>query len=162
MLKRDAPWDGVPEARRAVMRANKGKDTKPELTVRRGLHALGYRFRLHRRDLPGRPDIVFPSRRLVVEVRGCFWHGHGCRIGQPAKTNEAFWSAKVGRNKARDARNRALLEDAGWTVVDIWECRIRDDLPGVLTGIQEALGPSRMTAKANRSLLADGLPGTAW
>ena len=145
---RKALWDDVPEARRAIMRAIKGKDTKPEIAVRRALHALGYRFQLHRRDLPGEPDIVFPSRMVAVEIRGCFWHGHGCRIGQPARTNEAFWSAKVARNKARDARNRSLLDDAGWTVVDVWECRIRGDLPGVLAGIQEALGPPRTTGRA--------------
>ena len=101
----------------------RGKHTKPELAVRRLLHGLGYRFRLHRRDLPGSPDIVFPSRRVVVFVHGCFWHRHeGCRRTTDPKTRGDFWQAKFARNVRRDADNQTLLEAAGWKVVIVWEC----------------------------------------
>lgn len=109
------------------MRAVRSKDTKPEYAVRRLAHALGYRFRLHRKDLPGRPDLVFPRRRAVVLVHGCFWHGHDCAKGEnrPA-TNQAFWNAKLDGNKARDVRDEAALEEAGWRILVVWECEVRD------------------------------------
>ena len=92
----------------------RGKDTKPELRVRKALHAAGYRFRLHRKDLPGRPDITLPRHRTVIFVHGCFWHGHeGCKANRIPKTNPEFWSAKIDRNRERDARNRAELEAMG-------------------------------------------------
>lgn len=125
--RRDDPWPDVPEARRRVMRANTGRDTKPELALRHLLHGLGYRFRLHRRDLPGSPDLVFPSRRKVVFVHGCYWHGHeGCRRANTPKTNAGFWSAKIEANRARDARNLARLEAAGWQSLIVWECELGD------------------------------------
>lgn len=100
-----------------------GKDTAPELVVRRLLHALGYRFRLHRRGLPGTPDIVFPSRRRVIFVNGCFWHGHGCKIGHPPKSRPEFWLPKLERNRSKDARNRRALRNSGWGVLTIWQCQ---------------------------------------
>ena len=105
----------------------KSKGMKPELTVRRLLHGLGYRYRLHRSDLPGRPDLVFPSRRKVVFVNGCFWHDHpGCsRVRIPA-TNRDYWVAKLRRNRERDCRNVALLESDGWAVMTVWECQLRE------------------------------------
>ncbi|MEO4041146.1 very short patch repair endonuclease [Hoeflea sp. CAU 1731] len=110
-------------ARSAVMRAVKSRDTAPEMVVRRLVHALGYRYRLHRRDLPGAPDLVFPGRRKVVFVHGCFWHGHDCPRGARApKTNADYWRAKIARNTARDARNAQALADAGWRVLTVWEC----------------------------------------
>lgn len=100
-------------------------NTRPEMAVRSLLHRLGYRFRLHRRDLPGRPDIVLPRHRKIVLVQGCFWHGHDCRLASKPKSNCEYWSAKIIGNKNRDARNLAALEAAGWGVLEIWECEIR-------------------------------------
>ena len=109
------------------MRRVKGRDTSPELKVRRALTALGARYRLHRKDLPGSPDIVMPGRRLALFVHGCFWHGHDCARGaRVPKANRDYWLAKVGRNRARDARTRAELEAAGWRVETLWECELKD------------------------------------
>jgi len=115
----------TPEARSALMSRIRSKDTSPELAVRRLLHSLGYRFRLHRRDLPGAPDIVLPGRRAAIFVHGCFWHGHGCNIGQPAKSRLDYWGPKIETNRARDARRIAALRRAGWRVAVIWECKVR-------------------------------------
>lgn len=103
----------------------RSKDTKPEKTVRSILHGLGYRFRLHRKDLPGRPDIVLPRHMKIILVHGCFWHGHTCRLASKPKSNGSYWSGKIQRNKDRDARNLAALEAAGWSVLELWECDIR-------------------------------------
>jgi len=114
-------------ARSAVMRAVKGRDTKPEMIVRRAAHRLGYRFRLHRKDLPGSPDLAFPSRKVAIFVHGCFWHGHDCKRGARApKTNADYWRAKIARNVARDARAEAALEALGWAATIIWECDLKD------------------------------------
>ncbi len=108
------------------MRAVKGKNTRPEQAVRSLLHALGYRFRLHRRDLPGSPDIVLPGRKAVILVHGCFWHGHGCKRGsRTPKANADYWNMKLAGNVARDARTRAELEALGWRVLVVWECEIK-------------------------------------
>ena len=116
-----------PEIRSRIMAQVKSKDTKPEMTVRRLLHGLGYRYRLHRRDLPGRPDLVFPSRSKVVFVNGCFWHRHsGCVRATVPATNGEFWSEKFERNRNRDRRNYALLADRGWEVMVVWECELQD------------------------------------
>jgi DNA mismatch endonuclease (patch repair protein) len=116
-----------PEKRSAVMRRVKGRDTTPEMTVRRALTRLGARYRLHRKDLPGNPDIVMPGRRLAIFVHGCFWHGHDCARGaRVPKQNREYWVAKVGRNLARDARNAEALAAAGWRVETIWECELKD------------------------------------
>lgn len=101
----------------------RGKDTVPEMVVRRTAHAMGYRFRLHRRDLPGSPDLVFPSKRSVVFVHGCFWHRHpGCRRASNPSARQDFWQAKFQRNVDRDRRNEAELRAAGWQVLVVWEC----------------------------------------
>ena len=113
--------------RSAVMAAVKSRDTRPELVVRRLLWRLGARYRLHRRDLPGAPDIVMPGRRLAVFVHGCFWHGHDCARGaRVPKANRDYWTAKVDRNRARDVANRGKLEAAGWRVEAVWECELKD------------------------------------
>ncbi len=113
------------EQRSRTMRAVKSRDTKPEMTVRRLLHSMGYRFRLHRKDLPGTPDIVFPGRRKVVFVHGCFWHGHYCARGaRVPKENRDYWTGKIGRNRARDARAKNELAAAGWQATTIWECQL--------------------------------------
>lgn len=119
------PWKDVPDARRRTMAAIKGKDTKPELALRRLLHGMGYRYRLHRRDLPGTPDIVFPSRRKVIEVRGCFWHQHhGCRRARLPATREGYWLPKLARNVERDCENEARLTARGWGQLVVWECEM--------------------------------------
>lgn len=128
----------TPEKRSAVMRRVKGRDTAPELKVRKALTALGARYRLNRRDLPGSPDIVMAGRRLAIFVHGCFWHGHDCPRGSRVpKTNRDYWTAKVARNVARDARAAAELAAAGWRVETIWECDLKD--AGALQARLEAL-----------------------
>ncbi len=109
------------------MRRVKGKDTAPELKVRTALTALGARYRLHRADLPGKPDIVMPGRRLAIFVHGCFWHGHDCARGSRVpKDNRDYWVGKVARNRARDEANCAALAALGWRVETIWECDLKD------------------------------------
>jgi len=116
-----------PEKRSSVMRQVKGRGTGPELRVRRLIWSLGGRYRLNRADLPGKPDIVLPGRRLAVFVHGCFWHGHDCARGaRVPKANRDYWTAKIGRNRERDISHRAALEAAGWRVETIWECELRD------------------------------------
>ncbi len=116
-----------PEVRSRIMSQVKSKGMKPEMKVRRLLHGLGYRYRLHRSDLPGRPDLVFPSRRKVVFVNGCFWHYHrGCVHVRVPASNQDYWVAKLERNRDRDERNLELLEAGGWSVMTAWECELRD------------------------------------
>lgn len=115
-----------PEERSAHMRRIRKVDTKPELAVRQVTHRLGYRFRLHRRDLPGTPDLVFPRLRKVILVHGCFWHQHDCRLGaKRPSTNTDYWLPKLARNVERDRLARTQLEDDGWGVLVIWECQTK-------------------------------------
>lgn len=112
--------------RSRIMAAVPSRDTKPEIQVRRMLHALGGRFRLHRRDLPGCPDIVLPSRRIAIFVHGCFWHGHNCRRGaRIPRTNRDYWTAKIARNSQRDGRVMDALRDLNWNAIIFWECEIK-------------------------------------
>lgn len=108
------------------MAAVRSKNTQPELALRRALHARGYRFRLYRKDLPGKPDLVFPGRRAVIFVNGCFWHGHNCRAGALPATRRSFWKPKIEQNRQRDARNIEALLTLGWRVLTIWECDLKD------------------------------------
>lgn len=103
----------------------RGKDTKPEMFVRKGLHRLGFRFRLHDRSLPGTPDLVLPKYNAVVFVHGCFWHGHDCHLGTKPATRKEFWAAKFEENRARDRKAREALLKKGWRVLEIWECAMR-------------------------------------
>ena len=103
----------------------RSRDTAPELLVRQVLHARGYRYRLHRRDLPGRPDIVLPRHRAAVFVNGCFWHGHGCSLFRMPATRPDFWATKIAANRARDAAAHGNLRDLGWRTLDVWECALR-------------------------------------
>jgi DNA mismatch endonuclease, patch repair protein len=115
------------ECRSANMRAVRAKNTKPELIVRRLVHGMGYRYRLHDRDLPGTPDLVFRSRRKVIFVHGCFWHQHkGCARASEPRSNVRFWRPKLARNAKRDAEQLRRLTTAGWTVLVIWECETKD------------------------------------
>jgi DNA mismatch endonuclease (patch repair protein) len=115
----------TPEQRRLNMSRIRGKDTRPELVLRRGLYARGLRFRLHRKDLPGRPDMVFPRYRAAVLVHGCFWHGHDCPLFKWPATRREFWQAKIEGNRARDLRDLAGLAAAGWRVLVVWECALK-------------------------------------
>ncbi|MEO1252256.1 MAG: very short patch repair endonuclease [Pseudomonadota bacterium] len=114
-----------PEKRSAVMRAVKSGNTKPEMALRKALFALGYRYRLHDKRLPGRPDLVFHQHRTALFVHGCFWHGHNCKRGaRTPKSNADYWIEKIRRNRERDAANKAALEADGWRVLIVWECEI--------------------------------------
>jgi DNA mismatch endonuclease (patch repair protein) len=125
--------------RSAIMRSIRGKDTSPELVVRQTAHRLGFRFRLHRRDLPGRPDLAFPGRRKVIFVHGCWWHGHNCKRGsRPARDNAAYWTAKIKRNVERDAVNAAALRELGWDVLVVWECELKDGVGKAVTELLES------------------------
>lgn len=123
----------------------RAKNTKPELAARRALHAMGYRFRLHVSALPGRPDIVLPKHRTIIQVKGCFWHGHRCLKGRLPHDNRTYWSAKIEGNQKRDKRNERALRRLGWRVHTIWECEIRRTalgnlaprLHGILKGRKE-------------------------
>lgn len=115
-----------PEQRRQIMQAVKAKNTTPEIAVRRVLHRLGYRFRIHRRDLPGKPDIVLPKHRTVIFVHGCFWHAHCCAKGRPPKSNLDYWLPKLQENVRRDRAKVEQLESLGWRVVTIWQCETGD------------------------------------
>ena len=114
------------EQRRRIMRAVRPKDTGPELQIRRLLHGLGYRYRLHRRDLPGKPDLVFPSRKMAIFVHGCFWHAHDCRYGRAPSSGLEYWLPKLEENKMRDSEKIAELKLLGWRVMVVWQCEIKD------------------------------------
>ena len=114
--------------RSAIMARIRGKDTAPERRVRYLLHRLGYRFRLHAPELPGKPDIVFRPRRAAVFVHGCFWHGHDCQRGsRKPKSNQAYWEPKIARNRARDAEKLAALGALGYRALTLWECELKDE-----------------------------------
>lgn len=106
----------------------KGKDTKPELLIRRGLHALGFRYRLHEKKLPGKPDLVFPMHRAVIFVHGCFWHGHDCHLFKWPSTREKFWREKITANRENDAKHLTALRTDGWRVLVVWECALKGKL----------------------------------
>lgn len=133
-----------PSDRSKLMRRVRNKDTGPELAVRRALHAAGFRFRLHRKDLPGSPDIVLPRYNVAVFVHGCFWHGHNCRRGKLPQDNADFWTNKIDRNRARDATASEALIQAGWVVETIWQCEIKRDLESLI----ERLNALRNQSKA--------------
>ncbi len=119
----------TPVERAKRMALIRGRDTKPEIIVRRMLHAMGYRYRLHAKDLPGRPDIVFRSRRKAILVHGCFWHRHpdpACKLARMPKSRVQFWERKLEGNRERDAANEARLKEMGWKVLTVWECELRD------------------------------------
>lgn len=144
------------DLRSKIMRSIRKRDTQPELIVRRALHAAGLRFRLHRRGLPGTPDIVLPGRRLCVLVHGCFWHQHpGCAKARQPRTNQAYWGPKLARNAERDAATCDALRAAGWDVLVVWECEARDAarLAPIVAGIAaRAKLPARKAARAGTGL----------
>lgn len=115
-----------PERRSALMARIGSKNTKPELIVRRLLHGAGWRYRLHNKGLPGTPDLVFSARKAVLFVHGCFWHGHSCRLARLPKTRSEFWAAKQEANRERDSRKTGELVRAGWRVMTIWQCALKE------------------------------------
>ncbi|WP_284354731.1 very short patch repair endonuclease [Pseudomonas putida] len=121
----------TPEQRHLNMSCIRGRDTKPEMLIRQGLHARGFRYRLQDRKLPGRPDLVFPRHHVAVFVHGCFWHGHDCQLFKLPATRQDFWATKIASNRTRDERATMALLELGWRVATIWECSIR--------------GPSKLT-----------------
>jgi DNA mismatch endonuclease, patch repair protein len=118
----------TPIKRSWLMSRIKGRDTKPELIVRKMISAMGYRYRLYRKDLPGKPDIVFVSKRKVIFIHGCYWHGHNCKKGKLPKSNISFWKDKIETNKVRDKKNIRELKLLGWTVLTIWQCQLKKTL----------------------------------
>ena len=136
----------------------KGRDTRPELFVRRVAHKLGLRFRLHRKDLPGRPDLVFPRHQLAVFVHGCFWHRHpGCRYAYTPKSRIDFWTRKFTENVARDKRNEETLWKLGWRVLVIWECMTRDE-EAIGRYLQEHIEQGRSPTRSHRCDLREQSP----
>lgn len=125
------------EVRSRMMAKVRNKNTAPELAVRRKLHAAGLRFRIHRRDLPGKPDIVLPRYKLAVFVHGCLWHGHDCARGKMPASNAEFWSTKIGKNVARDKAARAALAASGWASVTIWQCDLTRSVDDLIDRLRE-------------------------
>ena len=144
----------VDPARSAQMALIRGRDTKPELRVRRALHAAGLRYVLHDRRLPGAPDLVFPSRRIALFVHGCFWHRHpGCKAARMPKSHLDFWKPKLDGNVARDKQQRAALKRMGWTVMVVWECQTRDQtmIDAIAARVREnSKTPSRRACSRKR------------
>lgn len=132
----------TPESRSALMSRIGPKNTAPEMKVRSLLHKLGYRFRLHAKDLPGKPDIVFPARRKVVFVHGCYWHAHGCAQGRPPRSNQDYWATKLARNKARDVEKKSDLQSLGWEVLEVWQCETKVAEP-LTEKLAMFLGPAK-------------------
>jgi DNA mismatch endonuclease (patch repair protein) len=137
-----------PEQRSHNMSRVRGKNTGLELKVRSLLHGLGYRYRLHRKDLPGTPDIVFSGRRSVIFIHGCFWHGHSCARAALPTNNRQFWETKIGRNTERDCRTLDRLQDAGWNVLTVWQCETRDET-ALRTRLVDFLGAGTMRDEAS-------------
>lgn len=136
--------DNIDSERSARMRLIRGSDTKPEWIVRRALHAAGLRYRLHARELPGRPDIVFRRKRVAIFVHGCFWHQHpdpNCRRARMPKSRRDFWEPKLTGNRSRDEMVTSKLKSMGWTVFEIWECQLgADSIAAIIEDVQVALG----------------------
>jgi DNA mismatch endonuclease (patch repair protein) len=138
------------EKRSEVMKKIKGKNTKPEKILRSALFRKGYRFRIHRKDLPGNPDIVFPKYKTAVFVHGCFWHFHeDCREGRIPSTNTEFWNNKLSKNIERDKRNINALEEAGWWVLVIWECEIEKNIDDTIQKVMQNLNFSQTIIEIN-------------
>ncbi len=129
----------TPEQRRRIMQAVKSRNTGPEMIVRRILHSMGYRYRLHRKDLPGKPDVALISRRKAIFVHGCFWHGHGCPKGRLPKSRLDYWQPKLDNNRERDRRKEEQLRSLGWSVLVIWQCETAD-LEALTLRLQDFLG----------------------
>ncbi len=141
-----------PERRSANMRQIRSKNSGPEIVLRSLVHRLGYRFRLHRKDLPGKPDLVFPGRRKVIFVHGCFWHQHkGCGEGRLPGTRREYWAPKLARNQERDALSQAALKSLGWGILTLWECELEVGPAVISRVIRRFLGPVRSLPVSKRA-----------
>ncbi|MDD2875681.1 MAG: very short patch repair endonuclease [Acidiphilium sp.] len=143
-------------ARSAQMSRIRGRDTKPEIRVRRALHAAGLRYRLHAKDLPGKPDLVFRGRRIALFVHGCFWHQHpdpDCKLSRMPKSKLDFWRPKLEGNRLRDEKTRSALETNGWTVVEVWECETKPDHLRRLVARLQTINPPRAAEVKSRSIV---------
>lgn len=153
--------DVVDKATRSRMMAGiRSRNTRPELFLRKGLHSLGFRHRLHAKGIPGKPDLVFPKHHALIEVFGCFWHGHGCRYFKLPATNTAFWKNKIGCNQDRDRRNLDSVIAAGWRCLIVWECAVRqsqraDDAPDVVGLAAQWLTSGKQLAVIDESGIYD-------
>ena len=140
-----------PQTRSRMMSGIRGKNTRPELVIRQGLHAMGFRFRLHAPSVPGKPDVVLPKYRAVVFVHGCFWHGHSCHLFKMPSTRPEFWNTKIARNQERDREVREALREAGWRQLVVWECAIKGkwklDLEAVLLGASDWIRSDKREAE---------------
>lgn len=147
------------------MAAIRGRNTRPELILRKALHARGYRYRLHASDLPGKPDLVLPRWRAVIFVNGCFWHGHDCPAFIWPKTREEFWRQKIGRNMARDADNSHVLKLSGWRIAVVWECALKGKgrlpLPEVIDSLAAWLSSDRSFLSVEGRFLERSPPSPA-
>jgi DNA mismatch endonuclease, patch repair protein len=149
------------EVRARMMSAVRGKDTKPELAVRRGLHALGFRYSLHSRKLAGRPDLVLPKYRAAVWIHGCFWHGHGCQDCRPARSRTEFWGPKVARTRERDAEAIGAALKAGWRCLVIWECSLKPgDVAATVSRVAEWLRGDGQLGEFEGSLSGSSAPSS--
>ncbi len=150
----------TPSQRRRIMQSVGQKNTGPEMVVRRILHGMGYRYRLHANDLPGTPDIVFRSRKLAIFVHGCFWHGHGCNKGRLPKSRLEYWRLKVERNQQRDVKNLVDLDAIGWGALILWQCEVKDGAQ-LASRLGKFLGHTkiRSTNELKASSLSDGQMG---
>lgn len=150
--------DVVDKATRSRMMSGiRSKNTKPEMLIRKALHARGFRFRLHVKDLPGKPDLVFPKYKAVIFVHGCFWHGHDCRYFKIPKTRTAFWLDKIESNRQRDRRDIAALNALGWRVFLIWECSIRADKKSGDSSVNKAVSFWLLTGTNNLQVDVNGI-----
>jgi len=136
-----------PDVRSRLMSGIRGRDTRPEKLIRSGLHGMGFRFRLHPANVPGRPDLILPKYRAAIFIHGCFWHGHDCPLFRMPGDNRSFWEAKIAANRARDERVSRLLRELGWRQLTIWECAIRGT--GQL-GLEEVLRRSAAWIRSRR------------
>ncbi len=141
----------TPEGRSALMSRIGPKNTAPEMIVRRLLHKLGYRFRLHPRYLPGKPDVVLPGRKAAIFVHGCYWHGHACSKGRLPKSNVDYWQSKIEQNRLRDQRKSAQLEALGWAVLTVWQCELKD-IDRLATKLQLFLEKAQKTIDKQKKL----------
>lgn len=148
----------TPEQRRLNMSSIRSRDTAPELTVRRALHGRGFRFRLHRRDLPGRPDIVLPRYRTAVFVHGCFWHGHDCPLFKVPASRTEFWTAKVEANRRRDEASLLRLDQLGWRIACVWECALKGPGRLTMTEVSDRLATFILSADKATDIAGDVSP----
>jgi DNA mismatch endonuclease, patch repair protein len=141
------------EQRRRIMQSVGVKNTGPEMAVRRVVHAMGFRYALHKRNLPGRPDIVLPARQKIIFVHGCFWHGHDCKKGRPPKSRKEYWLPKIERNRARDLEAIRRLSVDGWSILTIWQCETRNpvDLKAKLAKFLGA-APKKRSTRVRKSV----------